>query len=389
MKRAPVLLSAAALLALAAAACSSNSDSDDGQATSTSGAATATAPSRATQATGSPTTATTTGGQAIVLGDTIKASAGATVSGSDVTITKGGTWTISGTLKDGMVKVATKGEAIDIVLDGAAITNGDGPALYLAEGTEATVTLQAGTKNTLADGGTAEEDAALYAAMPLTIKGEGDLTVHGNANEGISSTMHITFASGNVRVYAVEDGVNANNDGVSIITVSGGYLYVQSETGDAIDSNGTIVINGGTVLALGSPDKDASNGLDADGGVTINGGAVIGTGQQAFRIATDSKQKGILANFGATQKAGTLVSIQKDGATILAIAPEAAFPNLFFSNATIADNVTYTVFTGGTASGNSTDGVYANTTVTGATQVTTTTTASLNTITGPGGRPPR
>ena len=49
------------------------------------------------------------------------------------------------------------------------------------------------------------------------------------------------------------DGINTNEDGVSVTTVNGGVLTIDVDgatgEGDGIDSNGWLVINGGTVIA--------------------------------------------------------------------------------------------------------------------------------------------
>jgi hypothetical protein len=68
-----------------------------------------------------------------------------------------------------------------------------------------------------------------------------------------------------------------------------------ADEGDAIDSNGTLTINGGTILAIAHPGQDA--GLDSEKGTYINGGTIIATGDMLDSISNESKQNFITLNF--------------------------------------------------------------------------------------------
>lgn len=314
----------------------------------------------------------------ILLGETITIEGGgASVNSDGVLIAAAGSYEISGTLSDGMVKVDAPGATVELILNGVNITNSDGPAILFAEIDQAIVTLAEGSTNTITDGGNDDDlDAALYSNNTLTIRGTGDLHVTGNNNEGISSTLHINFEGGNIWVHAIEDGVNANNDNVSQINISGGYLYVETETGDGIDSNGTIDITGGTVVTLGAL-VDMNGGLDADGAVTISGGTVIATGMRQSTPVATSPQKSIMVSFNGTQAAGTLVSIQADGNTLLTFAPAINYQTLIYSSAEIEEGISYDIYVGGSATGDVVDGVYRSGEYTPGTLFTTVTTESV------------
>jgi hypothetical protein len=367
MKNSLCLIAVLVFVLTGATSCASNSDG-------------LTSPTDSVESTNVTTTPeeTATDVTAIILGDIITINgAGASVNEEGVTITSTGTYKFSGTLEDGMVQVDAAGETVELILDGATITSSDSPAILFSEVGEAIVTLQEGTVNTLADGGNSDFDAALYSNGTITIRGEGDLNVTGSNNEGISSVMHINIGGGNIRVIAVEDGLNANNDNVSVITISGGYLYVESESGDGIDSNGDITITGGTLITL-SALADASGGLDADGDVTISGGTVIATGSRLSVPGASSPQKSLLVTYDTTQQANTLVSIQEDGRQILTFAPAKDYQSLLYSSDSIADDISYDVYTGGSATGDMVDGLYPNAEYTPGTLVTTVTTESIN-----------
>lgn len=325
----------------------------------------------------------------ITLGDEIAIDGpGAEASADGVTITAGGAYRLIGTLADGTIDVTTPDAAVELILAGASITNADGPAILFRDAASATVTLEAGTTNALADGGDTDFDAALSSDASLTIRGEGDLLVEGNQNEGIASTMHITIEGGSIRVRAVEDGLNANNDDVSEITITGGYLFVETETGDGIDSNGTITITGGTVISLGAL-ADANGGLDADGAVTIDGGTVIATGARLALPVAESAQSSIVVTFDTTQAAGALAVIRDEaGEDLLVFAPSIDYQQLLFSDAAIAEGVTYTVFSGGAAAGEAVDGLSTAPPANPGTEITTVTTESIAEARMRGGGPP-
>ncbi len=309
---------------------------------------------------------------------------GAVASAGHVTITAGGTYVISGQSSDGSVTVDAAGAGVTLVLSGVDVTNPEGPAIYVAAAESATVTLASGSANTITDGGESEYDAALYSDAPLVIDGDGALDVHA-VYEGISSTSHIDIQGGTIRIFATEDGINANQDGVSRITVSGGYVYVATESGDGIDSNGTITITGGVVVTQAAL-VDANSGLDADGDVTIDGGLVVATGSTMMgSLATASAQESIVVDYGANQSAGTLIVVRDEaGNDLLTFAPANGYRQLIFSSPDLQDGVTYTVYSGGTPAGDGSDGLYADGASDPGTAVTTVTTESSQGAGGPG-----
>jgi len=309
---------------------------------------------------------------------------GAKISDDGVTITSAGTYTISGVLEDGMIEIDAPNETVNLILEGVTITNSNGPAILFKNALEAIVTLEADSENVLSDGGDSDYDGALYSTSTMTIRGEGNLTVIGNNEEGIASEMHLNIEGGNIWVSAADDGLNANNDNVSIITISGGYLYVDGG-GDGIDSNGSIEITGGTVIAM-SALTDANGGLDADGDVTITGGTVIATGARLSLPSKNSEQKSIFVNFGSTQAANTLVSIQNDSNDLLTFAPAKEYQSLLYSSSILEENISYDVYIGGSAEGEGVDGLYINAVVTPDSLIDTVTTDSLNNA-NQGGRP--
>ena len=134
-------------------------------------------------------------------------------------------------------------------------------------------------------------DGAFYSKMSMDMDGgeqdSGWLYITAE-NEGLDSEMHLTLNGGNVSIISGNDGINTNEDGVSVTTVNGGSLTIlvdgSTGEGDGIDSNGWLVINGGTVIAQGcGTSMDA--GIDSDMGIYLNGGTVLAGGNMLDRIA--------------------------------------------------------------------------------------------------------
>lgn len=282
---------------------------------------------------------------------------GVTFDGDVVTVRAGGRYVFTGDLR-GQVVVDAPGAQVTVVLDGVAVHNAVGPSLLVAAASEVTVELAVGSVNRLSDGGASELDAALYSLAPLTFTGPGALEVEA-VYEGISSTSHITVQGGQLRVVAGEDALNASEDGVSRIAVHGGYLFAWGETGDGIDSNGTLEITGGTVVAIGSFAR-GEGGLDADGGITITGGTVVATGLRApFPLRTPGEQKALLLYLRPVQRVGDVLTVTgPEGEPLLVFEAGGRYDKLVFSAPEVVAAGRYGVHMGGAVAGETVDGLH-------------------------------
>jgi len=153
-------------------------------------------------------------------------------------------------------------------------------------------------------------DAAFYSKMSMNVDGgeEGTGALYINAeNEGLDSELHLTMNGGVIDIRSGNDGINTNEDGVSVTTINGGDLAItvtgETGEGDGIDSNGWLVINGGSVVAAACADS-ADSGIDSDMGIHINGGFVMASGHMLDRIE-DGGQNYMVFNFAQTQSGGT------------------------------------------------------------------------------------
>ena len=180
-------------------------------------------------------------------------------------------------------------------------------------------------------------DGAFYSKRSMNIFGgkenTGVLNIKAK-NEGLDSEMHLTVNGGDIRIKSGNDGINTNEDGVSVTTVNGGKLTIKvtGETGegDGIDSNGWLVINGGTVVAAACPNS-ADGGIDSDMGIHINGGTVIATGHMLDQIEVGGQNYAVF-NFAQKQTGSETVTMKdQSGKVILETKPENAYSILIFS----------------------------------------------------------
>ena len=126
----------------------------------------------------------------------------------------------------------------------------------------------------------AASDDAVHADYTLNIT--GGRTEVTTAYEGLEANL-IKVSGGETFVYATDDGVNATSGKSSpSVIVSGGLLDVCVPTSgdtDGIDSNGTFVQTGGTVIVKG-PGSASGTGspaaaMDTDGAISLSGGSLI------------------------------------------------------------------------------------------------------------------
>ncbi len=192
-------------------------------------------------------------------------------------------------------------------------------------------------------------DGAFYSRMSMNISGEeensGILNIEAQ-NEGLDSELHLTLNGGNINIRSGNDGINTNEDGVSVTTINGGNLTIEvsGETGegDGIDSNGWLVINGGNVIAAACSDS-ADAGIDSDMGIHINGGTVIASGHMLDRIE-DGGQTYAVFSFAQKQLGEESICLAGTDHEI-ELSPKNAYSILLYSSPDLSEGE-YTLFSG-------------------------------------------
>lgn len=242
-----------------------------------------------------------------------------TVDGATLTITKGGTYSLSGTLNDGQVTVDTQDEAVvRLILNGVAISSASGSVIQVTDAEKVVIMLADGTNNKItdaseysfADAETDEPNAAIFSTTDLTIAGAGALIVEGNFNDGIASKDGLVIAGGSIEVAAVDDGVR----GKDYLVVRGGNVVVAAG-GDGLKADNEEDANRGYVLIeSGLLDIQAGgDGIDAATDVIITGGEVnVSAGGGSTQYADGSTSaKGIVGTV-SVMIAGGVFNIDAD-----------------------------------------------------------------------------
>ena len=317
-------------------------------------------------------------------------SAGEAEAHTVVNITKPGAYRISGTLSAGQIRVDLGNSAyedasavVELILENADITCTVAPAIlflntYECDGNWSTdnaksdVDTSGAGANLILEGSNTvsgshvakifkdkegekkqwKQDGAIYSYMSMNVYGPGSLDLTAD-NEGLDTELHLTLNGGNISICSGNDGINTNEDGVSVTTINAGSLTIFAgldKEGDGIDSNGYLVINGGTVVSAAHPAADA--GLDSDLGSFINGGTVIAMGSTMDWAESDSQQVTMNLQFSQQQKAGSeIVITREDGTEVCSFetAGENArnFSGLILSHPAFAQGDTYHVFIDG------------------------------------------
>lgn len=315
-------------------------------------------------------------------------------------ITEAGTYRLSGTLSSGQIAIDLGEDAkedpdavVNLILDNADITCSVAPAVIFYNvyecgsddeetATKDVDTSQAGANVYIAENsvnnidgsyvariyksielsedGTEvvdnkklhKYDGAFYSKMSMNVnaiyEGTGILNITAD-NEGLDSELHLTINGGIINIKAGNDGINTNEDNVSVTTINDGILNItvtgETGEGDGIDSNGWIVINGGTVTSAAcSTSGDA--GIDSDMGIYINGGTVAATGNMYDHIES-GEQTFIVFQFNQRQKGGKTYTLKKGEDIIAECTPINDFSYFVLSSPDLEES-TYTLWCGDT-----------------------------------------
>ena len=269
------------------------------------------------------------------------------------------------------------------------------------------ITMDDGIVNVVTSGGKYVYNAALdLDSSPKGVKADGEITINGgilniqvtgrsDGSEGLESKSKITVNGGEVFVYAYDDAINVGGDSPVGMEINGGKIFAFADNNDGIDSNGKLWVNGGLVIASGSGAPEEGLDCDRSQNFIVTGGTLIGTGGAAISTSSSSTQRSVIYN-GIQAKTGELFVItDAEGSPVLKYELPRTINgmSLFFSSPDIKSGRTYTVYSGGSLSGNSVNwnGWFEDGTYTAGTELGTFTSSSLTTTvgqsSGPGGGP--
>lgn len=196
-------------------------------------------------------------------------------------------------------------------------------------------------------------------SSPKGVRADGNITINGGnlnisvtgkseGSEGLESKNTITFNGGNVIINSYDDGINAS----SAMVVNGGRVYAHATNNDGIDSNGTITINDGVFIGIGSGEPEGGIDVDNSRSLLINGGVVLGIGGGMMGTpSTSSKQYSVVYG-GASVSSGQRIALLDASSNMLFSfeSPITMNATFCFSTPDIKSGTTYTVASGGSVS---------------------------------------
>lgn len=186
------------------------------------------------------------------------------ISGSQITITQGGNYVISGTLSNGSIIVDTT-SPVNLTLSNASITNLNGPAIYIKNAEETYITLISNTQNYLVDSSidmTSSPSAAIYSSSSLTFQGGGMLDITSLSQNGIGSNSPITFNNGMINVSAGKNAIDTSGT----TYLRGGHLSLTASETGITAAKGLIITDG--ILNISNSNTAIASGMT----FTLDGG---------------------------------------------------------------------------------------------------------------------
>lgn len=213
-----------------------------------------------------------------------------------VTITKEGTYILSGNLNGQIVVDTDKTAKVQIVLNGVTISSESTAAIQVKQADKVFLTLAKGSENTLTETGEFASDASstvdgvIFSKDDLTINGTGTLKISTASGHGVVSKDDLVIASGTIDITSsghglqgkdsvrIADGtitINSSNDGIHSENKddsSLGFVYIKDGTikitaaDDGIHSGNNVTIDGGTITVTESSEGIEGQNIDINGG---------------------------------------------------------------------------------------------------------------------------
>ena len=270
------------------------------------------------------------------------------ISGTDLTINASGTYTVTGSCSEGSITVKKGTTDVTLILEDLTLASSSTAPVSLNKTTQTNIIVKGNV--TLTDNEDPANESSsdteiadafegavikVKAGSTLDIGGDGKLTVDGSAckngikgastaaisindsvnllvkanNNGIASDGSVVINGGTINITAVNDGLKSEPDeddteSDGIITVNSGSLTINAQ-GDGIQASGNIYLNGGTVNITG--DEDAVHSGES---ITVNAGTYtinsVNDGIQAEQNLTINSGTFNITTFGGYKMASSL-----------------------------------------------------------------------------------
>ena len=187
-------------------------------------------------------------------------------------------------------------------------------------------------------------------AMNGMIVNSGSFSIKSAAEggEGLESKTTMTINDGNFYFNTYDDCINAK----SSLTITGGNLRCVATGNDAIDSNGSMALKGGLILASGAREPEEGVDVDQASQLTMTGGTIINQRGNMLNITT-TQAKVPTIKYSSSISAGTLITVTtSSGQHIMSFkAPQAMSQGCYITLPEFVSGSSYKLYTGGTVSG--------------------------------------
>ena len=280
--------------------------------------------------------------------ETKVASSGVSISGNIITISKEGTYVLSGALSEGQIVVDADSAKVQLVLDNVDITCASSAAIYVKNADKTFITLAEDSENILMNTAEYEAiddnniDAVIFSKDDLTLNGKGTLTINSEYGHGIvskddlklvSGTCNITakkhalsgkdsvrIAAGTYNLTSGKDGIHSENvddDEKGFVYIASGDFTIES-TGDGIDASYVVQIDDGDfeITAGGGSENATKTHNDMPGGGPggdMGGGAPSGEAPSGDKPSGEAPSGGPSSDGDSGKQTGQTPPDKPDG----------------------------------------------------------------------------
>ena len=266
--------------------------------------------------------------------------------GSQVTISGSGTLKIIANGKNGIKSGATTDEEGTASLTIRNVNLTIHAPVNDAINAEQTLNIESGTITISA------ADDAIHSDYVLNIGASGTAGPTINITscyEGLKAAT-LNIFSGNLSITATDDCLNAANSDLTgysfSMNISGGTINAYTSSGDGFDSNGTLTISGGTVLAAGGSSGMGMN-LSASQAYVTFGGSSMGGGNMGGQPG--GRASGNSGSSSASVTKGSTISIKNGSSSVFSATALCNASYIFFSSPSLTSGTSYTLYSGSTS----------------------------------------
>lgn len=266
---------------------------------------------------------------------------------SNLILTNGGEYTLTGSLKGYSIILRSASEPITLNLKNLKVTSNTGAIINEGVG-KLTIKTMEDTNNNLTD----TSANAIHSTGDLTIDGTGTLRITASSGKAISSKGNIIINNGNLYISSYETSINSTNS----ITMNQGKVFIDSQM-NGISSDKQTTINNGTLYITSN--EETGKAFDTRNGYLLNGGLIIGLGNGNIECPVDySKQKTLCLTFDKQIDKKKIIALTTtDYQLILGLRPDKKTKTLVISSDKIIDGE-YVVCNSGSLNGEMSEGIY-------------------------------